>query len=106
MTSINVKPTLESPGVTKSTKSAENVNIFGIIICRFSVGLFISTSFCLSMLSVVTDFRVHSCLSVLVGIWNGKGGKLCVSSVCVLELFLVGDCWFIETCSSSLLFQV
>ena len=34
---------------------------------------------------------------------NGKGGKLCVPSVCVLKLFLVGDYWFIETCSSFLL---
>ena len=83
MTSINVKPILESPGVTKSTKSAENVNIFGIIICLFNVGLFISTSLCLSMLCVVTDFRMHSCLSVLVGMeWKRR------EVVCVIYLFV------------------
>ena len=82
MTSINVKPTLESQGVTKSTNSAENVNIFGIIICRFNVGLFISTPLCLSMLCVVTDFRVHSCLSVLVGMEWKRREVVCVICLC------------------------
>ena len=70
-----------------------------MVACRVMVELF----------GVVTDCRVHSCLSVLVGM-NGKGGKLCVSflSVCVLQLCLVVCycrcvCWLVETCSSSLL---